>query len=110
MPRKMTSEVLELIASRFRVLSEPARLKILNELMAGERTVTELVEATELNQANVSKHLQLLRASGFVQRRKSGLFSHYSIADKTVHDLCQIMCGRLEDQLGERAALLAEGA
>ena len=110
MVRKMTPEVLELIASRFRVLSEPARLRILNELMLGERTVTELVEATDLNQANVSKHLQLLRVSGFVERRKVGLFSHYSIADRTVQELCQIMCGRLEEQVGEQAALLAEGA
>lgn len=99
-------EVLELVARRFRVLSEPARLAILQHLLEGESTVTELVDATGLNQANVSKHLQLLRTSGFVSRRKEGLFSHYRVADPSVEALCRIMCERLENQAEERAALL----
>ena len=78
---QLSPEVLELIARRFRVLAEPARLKILNQLMAGELTVTELGEATGLNQANLSKHLQMLRSSGYVKRRKEGLYAHYRIAD-----------------------------
>ena len=105
----LSPEVLEMIASRFRALAEPARLKILNELMDGERTVTELVETTDLNQANISKHLQLLRATGFVERRKEGLFAHYRIADPSVTELCRIMCSRLEDQAEEQAVLLAAG-
>ena len=75
MAGQMSPEVLELVANRFRVLSEPARLRILCELMEGERTVTELVEATELNQANLSKHLQTLRASGFVETQPSATCS-----------------------------------
>ena len=78
-------------------------------LMDGERTVSELVEATELNQANLSKHLQMLRASGFVERRKEGLFAHYRIGDPSVVELCRITCGRLENQAEEHAALLAAG-
>lgn len=106
MPSRLSSDVLELIAHRFRVLAEPARLEILNELMEGERTVTELVEATGLGQANTSKHLQILRANRFVARRKEGLYAHYRLADPSVRLLCETMCARLEDQAHERVALL----
>jgi DNA-binding transcriptional ArsR family regulator len=109
MPGSLSPEVLELIATRFRVLAEPARLRILNELMVGERTVSELVDATDLHQANVSKHLQLLRTSGFVERRKEGLYAHYSVADPSVEELCRIMCDRLEAEAEEQTALLAGG-
>jgi DNA-binding transcriptional ArsR family regulator len=109
MPGQLSPEVVELIARRFRILAEPARLTILNRLMEGEMTVTELVEGTGLNQANVSKHLQQLRATGFVDRRREGLFAHYTLADPSVHTLCQVMCERLEDQAEERSALLAAG-
>ncbi|MDA0329346.1 MAG: metalloregulator ArsR/SmtB family transcription factor [Gemmatimonadetes bacterium] len=105
----LSNEVLDLIAERFRILSEPARLKILNVLLDGERTVSELVDATELNQANLSKHLGLLRSSGFVERRKDGLFSYYRVADPSVTDLCSIMCGQLEAKVEERMALLEAG-
>lgn len=91
----MTPELLELVAERFKVLAEPARLAILHALRAREMTVTELVEETGLNQANVSKHLRLLHTHRFVTRRKEGLFAHYSLADKDVFRLCDIMCGRL---------------
>ena len=107
MAARLSPEVLDLIANRFRILAETARLRILNELMSGERTVTELVEATGMNQANVSKHLQLLRSSGFVERRKEGLYAHYRIADPSVNELCRIVCGRLEREAEEQAALLA---
>ena len=105
--RTLTPEMLTLVAERFKALAEPARLQILNCLRGGERTVTELVEETELGQANVSKHLQLLHAHGFVRRRKNGLFVHYSLADRTVFRLCDLMCERLETEHKARRKLLA---
>ena len=102
----LTSEVLVLVAERFKALAEPARLQILNVLRAGELTVSELVEETELGQANVSKHLQLLYATGFVGRRKEGLFVYYCLTDKSVFDLCNLMCGRLETEMKARRKVL----
>jgi DNA-binding transcriptional ArsR family regulator len=102
----LSPEVLDLIAERFRVLAEPARLRLLNTLMEGERTVSELVEETGLNQANVSKHLGLLRSSGFVARRKAGLYSFYTVSDPSVFELCEIMCGRLEADAESRNNVL----
>ena len=89
-------DTLEAIAGRFKVLAEPARLHVLNQLRARPLNVTELMDATKLNQANLSKHLQLLHAHGFVARRRDGLFVVYELADTSVFSLCDIMCGQLE--------------
>lgn len=69
----LTDGALPLVAERFKVLSEPARLALLRSLQYGEQTVNQLVSGTGLGQANVSKHLQVLYAHGFVKRRKNGL-------------------------------------
>ncbi|HUQ45321.1 MAG TPA: metalloregulator ArsR/SmtB family transcription factor [Gemmatimonadaceae bacterium] len=102
----LTPEVLVLVAERFKALAEPARLQILNCLRGGEMTVSELVEETEFGQANVSKHLQLLHTLGFVSRRKEGLYVYYALADKSVFQLCDVMCGRLEAEAKARKKLL----
>ena len=103
----LTPEVIDLIAQRFRALAEPARLQILNRMRRGEMTVTELVDETELGQANVSKHLQLLHTLGFVTRRKDGLFTYYALADRSVFTLCDIMCNRLDAEARARRRVLA---
>lgn len=104
----LTPELLDLIAERFKALGEPARLRILNALRPGEKTVSELMEATELGQANVSKHLQLLHSMGFVERRKEGLYVHYRLANEDVFHLCDLMCGRLEAEIQARSELFSE--
>lgn len=103
----LTPELLDLIAQRFKALAEPARLRILNALRDGEKTVTELMEETDLGQANASKHLQLLFGLGYVDRRKEGLFVRYRLADEDVFHLCDIMCGRLLRETDERRQVLS---
>jgi len=99
MPGKvLTPQQLRAIAERFKALAEPSRLEILQALRPGERTVSEILEATGLGQANVSKHLQTLYAGGFVDRRKDGVTSVYRLADSDVLKLCELMCGRLEKE------------
>lgn len=107
--REMTPELLALIADRFKTLAEPVRLQILNALRAQELTVGQLVERTALGQANVSKHLQLLHAQGFVTRRKEGLFVYYAVANDDVFRLCDLMCGQLSAELEARQGLLRTG-
>jgi len=94
---------LELVAARFRMLAEPMRLQLLNELRDGEKTVTALVEATGAGQANVSKHLSLLADAGMVGRRKEGLNVYYFITDDSLFELCDLVCGRLQRELAEKA-------
>ena len=105
--RPLTPEVLDLVAERFKALAEPARLRILQCLRDGERTVTELVEDTELGQANLSRHLRMLDSLGFVTRRKDGLFAYYSLADERVLRLCEVMCDRIDADTRTRTRVLA---
>ena len=95
----LTAEALQLIAARFRVLAEPMRLKILHTLGRNEMTVSELVEAIEAGQANVSKHLAVLADARLVARRKDGLNVYYRVADQTVFDLCDAVCSSLGETL-----------
>ncbi len=105
--RAMSPAQLELIADRFRVLGEPTRLHILSALRGGERNVTDLVRVTGFSQANLSKHLQLLLRLGFVERRKEGVSTYYTLADPDVFRLCDIMCGRLEKEIRARRRVFA---
>jgi DNA-binding transcriptional ArsR family regulator len=98
----MPAQVVEQVADRFKALAEPSRLHLLQTLRSGKASVGELVERTGLSQANVSKHLRVLLAAGFVSRRRNGLFVEYQLADRDVFRLCEIMCGRLERELEVR--------
>lgn len=96
---QISPEILEFLASRFKVLAEPMRLRILHELQQGERTVTQIIEGTEANQANVSKHLGILTRAGMVSRRKEGLNAYYSISDPAIFELCDFVCNKLRTKL-----------
>lgn len=102
----LNPELMGLVAERFKALGEPARLQILQALRSGERTVSELVESTDLGQANVSKHLQLLHSLGFVERRKDGLYVHYRLAGEDIFRMCDLMCGRIEEEAERRREML----
>jgi DNA-binding transcriptional ArsR family regulator len=95
----LTDEALRLVAGRFRALSDPTRLRILNTLMQGESSVQDLVQTTGLEQSNVSRHLSALRREGLVERRPEGNRAVYSINDPTIVQLCEIVCGGLEGML-----------
>lgn len=71
-------------AAMFRVLSSPIRLQLLELLAGGERTVTQLVEATGHSQPLVSQHLRVLRDQCLVTTRRQGRESHYSVLDDHV--------------------------
>jgi DNA-binding transcriptional ArsR family regulator len=105
--KPLTPEMIELVAERFRALAEPARLHIMQALRGGEQTVGELVETTGMGTANVSKHLQLLHAAGFVTRRKDGLYVYYGLAGEDVFRLCDLMCGRIAAETESRRQALA---
>jgi ArsR family transcriptional regulator len=95
----LPDDLVELIAARFRALSEPTRIKLLDRLRVGEATVLELTEQMGTTQQNVSKHLGVLQRSGIVARRKDGNFAHYRIADEGVLSLCESVCGSLQRQV-----------
>jgi DNA-binding transcriptional ArsR family regulator len=88
----MSDKMLDLVARRFRTLGEPYRLRILQELELGERSVGELVAALDGNQPNVSKHLQILFDAGLIGRRREGTSIFYAISDPMVFKLCALVC------------------
>lgn len=102
----MTPAMLAAVADQFRVLSEPTRLALVQLLMAGERSVGELAQASGLSQASASKHLALLAEAGFLARRKEATTVYYSIADEVVHRLCELMCERVSHRAEADAAAL----
>jgi DNA-binding transcriptional ArsR family regulator len=93
--KPFSEAVLIQVAAYFQVLAEPMRLKILNVLRSSDRTVGQVVEALEGNQANVSKHLRILLDAGIVSRRTEGTSAIYGITDPAIFDLCEIVCDRL---------------
>jgi len=96
-------EMLQFIASRFKVLAEPMRLRILHSIQPGEQTVTQIIEITGASQANVSKHLGVLTRAEMVGRRKEGLNVFYSITDPVIFELCDLVCNRLRDTVVTRS-------
>ena len=79
----MTEATMKLMAARFRAFGEVSRLKLIFAVGDDEKNVSQLIAATGLSQANVSKHLRILTASGILARRKKGIFVFYSTTDLT---------------------------
>jgi DNA-binding transcriptional ArsR family regulator len=104
--KPMNEKTLTLIAERFRILADPVRLRLLHTLADGELPVTELVRVTGSAQASVSKHLQILLRAGLVTRRREGLHVHYAVADPSVFQICDVVCGSLTDHLRRELSIL----
>ncbi|HEX9984857.1 MAG TPA: metalloregulator ArsR/SmtB family transcription factor [Thermoanaerobaculia bacterium] len=104
----LSVEAIELVAARFRILGEPIRIRILQELQSGEKNVSELVAAVGSTQPNVSKHLRILQEAGIVCRKQLGNNVYCTVSDPTVFELCDVVCGSIADRLLEMSRTLAE--
>jgi DNA-binding transcriptional ArsR family regulator len=96
-----SDRMIALIARRFQLLGEPFRLRLLQALEQGERTVGELANHLDGNQPNVSKHLQLLHQAGMVSRRRDGNSIYYAIADPMIMRLCDLVCRNTVERMRE---------
>jgi len=90
---------LEKLAERFKLLSEPSRLQILQAICRKELNVREICTLTQLNQANVSKHLQFLKIVGVVACRRVGVCHYYRIIAPDLLKLCAEAERQLEREL-----------
>ncbi len=84
----VTVDRYDFLANRFKLLSEPTRLRILEAICNQELKVSEICERTGLHQANVSKQLQLLRVEGVVACRRVGTCRYYRVIDQELLNLC----------------------
>ena len=103
--RKRSAAQLGEVARLFAVLSEPSRLVLLQALQGGPLSVSQLVEACAMKQANVSKHLAILHDHHLVKRKREGISIRYEIADTLIFSLCNLVCGKMERDAKCAAAL-----
>lgn len=103
--KQLDDRAMEEVARYFGALAVTMRLKILNLLRAGEMNVGEIARETGCTQANVSKHLALLAANGFVQRETRGTSTYYRIADPAIYRLCDLVCDRIAVRYAAQSAV-----
>lgn len=83
-------ELQSLKADFFKALGHPVRVRILEILRHGGRSVQELQQALQLDQAIVSQHLARLRAKDVVEARKDGMTMRYTVRDAAVGELLDV--------------------
>jgi signal transduction histidine kinase/DNA-binding transcriptional ArsR family regulator len=108
-PHPLPTPLVVLIAQRFRVIGEPMRIRVLDALRDGPLTINELTEVLGASQQNVSRHVVVLAQAGIVAREKDGTRVRCSIADETIFELCEIVCGGLRQQVAELGEVLSGG-
>ncbi|HSW21432.1 MAG TPA: metalloregulator ArsR/SmtB family transcription factor [Burkholderiaceae bacterium] len=97
--------VFDSVAELFAVLSTPIRLKIISELCHGEKSVSQLLEAIDTTQPNMSQHLATLYRSGVLGRRREGTQIRYRLESERVATLCRAVCTQVAIEMDGSAAM-----
>jgi ArsR family transcriptional regulator len=96
-----TAHDLDLLTRRFKALSDPNRLRILDRLRAGERCVCELTDVLDAGQSLLSFHLKALKEAGLVTERPEGRWTHYRLAPAGLREIVAFV-GSLSKRTPER--------
>ena len=104
-----SDELLNRIAEVLKAMADPTRLKILHCIHNQERCVSDILEVVGGSQANVSKHLSVLKRAGLVDCRRNGLNVYYRIIDEGVFSICSSVCDSLELRLDREHQTIIEG-
>jgi DNA-binding transcriptional ArsR family regulator len=94
--------VLEAAARFFRAAGDPARLRILVELRAGERCVSEIAAQSSDELSTVSQRLRVLHGEGLLRKRREGKHILYRLADEHVQALIESACSHAEELARDR--------
>jgi len=101
-PHSSTMEqVFESVARYFAVLGEPTRLRILHTVCQEEKCVNDIIRATGMAQANVSRHLGLMYQAGMLSRRREGTQVFYRVSDRMFVELCRSVTVQVVSKLDE---------
>jgi len=100
----------DLLAKYFRALGDPTRLRVLELIADGERSVGDLVTALELSQPKVSNHLACLRWCGFVTTRREHRTIYYRLADDRLRQIVMLARELLSQNAAHVAACARIGA
>lgn len=101
-----TDDLFERIAERLKALSDPTRLKILHAVEDRELCVSDILAVVGGSQANVSKHLSRMRASGVLASRREGTNIFYRVIDPAAFTICRTVCDALEQRAESEHRLL----
>jgi ArsR family transcriptional regulator len=104
----MPTQLQALKSDLFRALAHPTRIRLLEQLVAGERTVQDLQELLYLDQPVVSQHLAALRAKSVVTVRRERTQAYYSLRSPLVADLLRVSREFLSQHLSESQSMLRE--
>jgi DNA-binding transcriptional ArsR family regulator len=85
--RSLGADEAQQLAETLKALASPSRLRVLAELVDGERTVEQLAEASELSPSATSHNLRILRSLRLVRTRRAGRHAYYALYDHHVPDL-----------------------
>lgn len=85
-------EVFESAAELFALLSTPIRLKLISVLCRDEKNVSQLLEAIETTQPNLSQHLATLYRAGVLGRRREGTQIFYRLVNEQAAEICRSVC------------------
>ncbi len=94
-------QVFEAVARYFGVLAEPTRLRILHVICQEEKCVNDIIKATGMAQANVSRHLGLMYQAGMLSRRREGTQVFYRVADHMFVELCRSVMVQVVSRMDE---------
>ena len=88
------SAAAEALAARFKALSDPTRIAIVNRLAGAEEVcVCALVDEFELSQPTISHHLRLLREAGLVDSERRGTWAYYRLVPDAIDELRVALAG-----------------
>ncbi|HUZ09038.1 MAG TPA: metalloregulator ArsR/SmtB family transcription factor [Acidimicrobiales bacterium] len=103
-----TTPIYQVKAEFFKTLGHPARIRVLEVLRDGERSVGELVPAVGIEASHLSQQLAVLRRANLVQTRREGTSVLYSVGDPMIFELLDVARQILTSSLDNTRALLAE--
>lgn len=104
-PARLDDDVLARASAVIKCLGHPLRLRLLEAMEKGERTVSELQECTGTSQAVVSQQLSILRGRGVVEAIREGPYVYYHISEPKVHHILD--CIRECDLVRQEPARIA---
>ena len=98
-------EIFEMQADVCLAIGNPRRLQILSLLKDGESSVSALIDRVNINKANMSQHLSVLKQKGLVLTRREGTTIYYRLASPRISEACSIMRDVLRETLQEKERL-----
>lgn len=104
---QLSNHLIPKVVHRLRALADENRIRIILHLKNGPANVSTLTDGLRISQASVSKHLAVLRQAGLLDVERVGTQAVYRIRDKSIFDLCQLVCAGVVRFVQEEHAALS---